>query len=392
MRLIKSAVSICLMSLLVFLAQTVTAEIKPGAITLSPFVGGYVFEGNQNLKNRLTYGGALGYNFNEHWAAEAVYSYIGTELDSGNADVDAHLYRIDCLYHFMPCERLVPYIAAGLGGITFDFVDWDNVDKDTDLAANYGGGLKYFLTENIALRGDVRHVISFDETQSNLIYTAGLTFSFGGEKAAVCAESPTPKDSDGDGVYDDMDECPNTPRGVKVDKRGCPLDTDGDGVPDYLDKCPNTPKGVKVDERGCPLDTDGDGVPDYLDKCPGTPKGATVNEVGCWIIKDINFDFNKWDIKPKYHPNLDEAVAVMKQNPSLKVEIQGHTDNIGSQKYNLGLSDKRAKAVMDYFISNGIAKERLCAKGYGLSQPITTNDTEEGRAKNRRVELKPSVK
>src|ERR1700690_2755146 len=88
-----------------------------------------------------------------------------------------------------------------------------------------------------------------------------------------CKE-PKPVDSDGDGVVDSLDKCPNTPAGVKVDAQGCPLDSDGDGVPDYLDKCPNTPAGVKVDAQGCPLDSDGDGVPDYLDKCPNTPAGT----------------------------------------------------------------------------------------------------------------------
>ena len=90
-------------------------------------------------------------------------------------------------------------------------------------------------------------------------------------------------DSDGDGVVDDKDRCPNTPRGVKVDMSGCPLDSDGDGVADYKDKCPNTPRGAKVDMSGCPLDSDGDGVLDYKDQCPGTPRGTPVDVTGCPI-------------------------------------------------------------------------------------------------------------
>jgi OmpA-OmpF porin, OOP family len=196
-------------------------------------------------------------------------------------------------------------------------------------------------------------------------------------------------DSDGDGVYDDMDKCPNTPKGVQVDANGCPSDADGDGVPDYLDKCPNTAKGVKVDSQGCPLDSDGDGVPDYLDKCPNTPKGATVNDRGCWVLKGLTFDTAKWNVKPNDYPILDDVVRVLRENPSMKLEVGGHTDNRGAAGYNLSLSKKRAAAVMEYLLKKGISKDRLTSNGYGFSRPAAPNDTPEGRAENRRVELKP---
>jgi len=198
-----------------------------------------------------------------------------------------------------------------------------------------------------------------------------------------------PLDTDGDGVPDYIDECPDTPKGVEVDEKGCPFDTDGDGVPDYLDKCPGTPKGAKVDGRGCPLDTDGDGVPDYLDECPGTPKGAKFDERGCWVISEALFDFNKYQIKTAFYPHLDEIVTVLKQNPDMVVEIQGHTDNVGSEAYNRKLSENRAKAVRNYLIKKGLSDQRLIAVGFGKSRPKTTNRTEEGRALNRRVELLP---
>jgi hypothetical protein len=198
-----------------------------------------------------------------------------------------------------------------------------------------------------------------------------------------------PLDSDGDGVPDYLDECPGTPRGVAVDGRGCPLDSDGDGVPDYRDKCPGTPKGVKVDSAGCPLDSDGDGVPDYRDACPGTPRGALVDERGCWVIGDTLFDFDKYVIKPQYYPLLDQVISVLKKNPSLHVEIEGHTDNFGSQAYNQILSHRRANAVMNYLIQGGIDKKRLSAVGYDFSRPRASNETEEGRALNRRVQFRP---
>jgi len=168
---------------------------------------------------------------------------------------------------------------------------------------------------------------------------------------------------------------------------GEPLDSDGDGVPDHLDKCPNTPRGVKVDAVGCPLDTDGDGVPDYLDKCPGTPVGATVNHQGCWVLDGLYFDYDKSDIKPPAYPILKEAIMVLKKNPGLKVEIQGHTDSRGSDAYNQKLSERRAQAVLDYMTKAGIDADRLRAKGYGESRPAAPNDSAGNRAKNRRVRL-----
>lgn len=196
-------------------------------------------------------------------------------------------------------------------------------------------------------------------------------------------------DSDGDGVVDERDQCPNTPRGITVDARGCPPDSDGDGVPDYLDRCPDTPPGVAVDNAGCPFDSDGDGVADHMDKCPNTPKGATVNEAGCWSLEATAlYDSNSSYMKAAAYPLLDEVASILIKNPQMKVEVQGHTDNTGSAKYNQWLSEKRAQRVKDYLVSKGIEPSRLEAKGYGLTQPVASNATEEGRAQNRRVELK----
>lgn len=209
-----------------------------------------------------------------------------------------------------------------------------------------------------------------------------------------------PLDTDGDGVYDYLDQCPDTPAGAKVDEKGCALDTDRDGVPDYRDRCPDTPMGSRVDEYGCtikqvriapkqPGDADGDGVLDDKDKCPGTPAFAKVNISGCWIIPGVRFDSGKWDIKSSSYAELDNVVTVLKENPDLKVEVQGHTDNVGSAKFNQNLSEKRARSVMEYFLKKGVSQDRLTSEGYGFSRPATTNDTPEGRAINRRVELSP---
>ncbi len=166
-------------------------------------------------------------------------------------------------------------------------------------------------------------------------------------------------------------------------------DSDGDGVPDDADACPGTPLGVEVDASGCAIDSDGDGVSDDADACPDTPRGAIVDHRGCWVVKGVKFDYKKWDVKPQFNTNLDNIINILKRNPGLKIRIEGHTDNIASEKYNLDLSEKRAQAIKSYLVENGVDQSRITTTGYGYSQPIADNDTEEGRALNRRAELIP---
>ncbi len=158
---------------------------------------------------------------------------------------------------------------------------------------------------------------------------------------------------------------------------------------DGIDQCPDTPKGCIVDARGCPLDGDGDGVCDGIDQCPDTPKGARrLDEKGCSPISavGIHFEFDKSTIHPRSYPELDQFVKFLKDNPGLLVEIQGHTDSTGTADYNQKLSERRAEAVRDYFISKGIPASQLKTKGYGMNVPMADNATEEGRAMNRRIE------
>ena len=138
------------------------------------------------------------------------------------------------------------------------------------------------------------------------------------------------------------------------------------------------------------IDTDNDGVPDADDACPGTPLGAKVDKRGCWTLNtDYLFDFDKAVVKVQYYPFLDELVPVLKNNPALRVEIQGHADSTGTIIYNQGLSERRAKAVKNYLAKKSFDASRLTAVGFGETQPAYSNATSEGRAKNRRVELKP---
>jgi OOP family OmpA-OmpF porin len=173
------------------------------------------------------------------------------------------------------------------------------------------------------------------------------------------------------------------------------MDSDGDGVPDSRDRCPNTPKGAPVDANGCPLDSDGDGVPDYKDNCPGTPKGAKVDPKGCEIMADMtikttadHFDFDSAVLKPAMMSELDNAanqINASKGNEML--EIVGHTDSTGPEDYNQGLSERRAQAAADYLAGKGVSASRITVKGMGESSPAADNSTREGRSMNRRVEL-----
>ncbi|MBK6743847.1 MAG: OmpA family protein [Hydrogenophilales bacterium] len=187
---------------------------------------------------------------------------------------------------------------------------------------------------------------------------------------------------------------PDHPPGRTVNAQGCELDGDGDGVVDALDKCPTTPPGRKVDAKGCELDSDGDGIIDAIDQCPNTPAGDRVDARGCSlpkiiVLKGVTFDTDNATLEKTSMTTLDEAVAILKRYPGLKVEVIGHTDNVDSDAHNMDLSQRRAKAVMDYFVSHGVAAERLGIKAYGETQPTADNATAAGRALNRRVELRP---
>ena len=221
-------------------------------------------------------------------------------------------------------------------------------------------------------------------------------------KGVVVDANGCPPDADGDGVPDYLDKCPNTPSGVTVDANGCPMDSDGDGVPDYLDKCPNTPRGVAVDANGCPMDSDGDGVPNNLDKCPNTPHGVPVDATGCpqagitvrgdkWSVQgQVLFDLNKAALKAESKEVLGNVADFLTKNPQFKVEIQGHTDSTGTMPWNMKLSGMRADSVKAFLVKHGIAADRLTTKGFGPNDPVASNDTAEGRQLNRRVDFKPS--
>ena len=210
------------------------------------------------------------------------------------------------------------------------------------------------------------------------------------------------KDGDNDGIDDKNDKCP-TEKGVAANN-GCPaivveLDTDGDGILDKNDPCPNEKGSASM--AGCP-DTDGDGVPNNLDKCP-TVAGTVANK-GCAEIKaadkeilqraiyGVQFETSKASFKKETYAILDQVVSVLSKYPEYNLTIDGHTDSVGDDKSNQSLSESRAKACMDYFVSKGITAARMKSAGFGETKPIADNNTTEGKSKNRRVEFALDVK
>jgi outer membrane protein OmpA-like peptidoglycan-associated protein len=365
----------------------------------------------------LTVAGSL--NKIEHW---------------GDASVDdLSYYGIDgtIKYNFLKSTTFDPYLGVG-GGYTW-------VDEIGAGTLNGALGFNVWFSENVGFSIQTSYKHAFEDyLSSHFQHTAGLVIKFGGkdtdgdgiyDKDDACPDVPGLEafngcpDSDGDGIEDGKDDCPN--EAGLAEFNGCP-DADGDGVPDKNDDCP-TVAGLKslagcpdadgdgvadnkdncpnvagpAANNGCPWpDRDGDGVLDKDDKCPD--EAGTVANNGCPEInptpevmatlnsyaRTILFDTGKSSFKKETAPVLEAMTAIFKEYPKADFTIEGHTDSVGSNKSNQLLSERRAHAVRDYLIANGINADRLTAAGFGEDQPIDDNSTAAGRKNNRRVEVK----
>ncbi len=388
------------------------------------------------------------YNFLPSLSSISVSKYIGSgfsfmaagtinqidKVGDSSAD-DLSYYGLDgtIKYSFgklLNSKVIEPYLGVG-GGYT-----WVNEIGAGTL--NGTAGLTFWFSENIGLTAQTSYKHSFEDyLAKHFQHTVGLAIKFGGkdtdgdgiyDRDDACPDVPGIAafngcpDTDGDGIEDSKDDCPNEPGLAEFN--GCP-DTDGDGVPDKDDKCPTVAglkslngcpdadgDGVADDDdkcpneagpaanNGCPWpDRDGDGVLDKDDKCPDEP--GTVANNGCpevkptaEVMKTLNdyartilFDTGKATFKKGTDTVLKAMVAILKEYPKADFSIEGHTDSVGAEKSNQLLSERRANAVKDYLIANGISAERLSAQGFGEERPIDTNDTAAGRANNRRVEV-----
>jgi len=292
-------------------------------------------------------------------------------------------------------HRFNPFFQAGLG------VSQYNIYYGLFLPA--GAGLQVSLPGEVLILVHTQYRVPLTSTQSGHFFgSLGIAGIIGKKKRRTVpvmvlpqhSGAPSSKDSDGDGITDSLDACPLAP-GLQAFS-GCP-DTDGDGIPDKDDKCPLVRGSVSL--QGCPEpDRDKDGVIDAEDKCADLP--GFRETAGCPPIeksiqrkisqaaKNIFFETDKYILLPASYQALDEVAAILKQNPYLKLIIAGHTDNSGTMEKNQTLSERRASAVLEYLQKEkGILAERLSSAGYGSTKPVADNNTPEGRALNRRVEL-----
>ncbi len=269
---------------------------------------------------------------------------------------------------------ITPFILAGTGLVGMNSGGAPNgVGKDQDVAIHFGGGVKFFINRWIMLRLDIRDVVSNrsgvgEGLASSPEVLLGLSITLRPKKKA----KPRNDDRDGDRVLDKDDFCVDV---FGVPPRGCPQvcvdDNDGDGLTNDEDSCiddPETRNGFE-DGDGCP-----DVVPPELEKIAG-------------IMAGIQFDTDKDVIKPSSRENIDNASEVMKKYPTLRVRIVGHTDSQGGYRHNIDLSQRRAASVKRYMVENGVADDRIETQGVGPDQPIDTNETADGRARNRRIEF-----
>ena len=363
--------------------------LVPSAAAANPIeiggaVGGHSFSGDVELgvDDRMDEPGPsagaalglrLGYMVGKRLAVEGEAIAIATEDDvlgdpATVVGVRGHA-RFDLL-----TGKLRPFVVAGLGMHVLR-TSSPQMDDDTDRAYHWGGGVRYAITPKLDLRVDVRHLIVPDRTldgaTSDVEVTAGVTYRFGGKRPRVIAARVVPAkpgDRDGDGLLDDVDQCPVQPEDPDrfQDGDGClDADNDADGIVDGTDKCPLVPE-TRNDWQ------DEDGCADELIK----------------ELAGIGFETDSSKIDSASSGILDLAFLILSDNPQLFVEISGHTSSDGDADHNLDLSLRRAQAVKAYLVKRGIAPARILTVGHGIDVPIADNATEDGRRKNRRIEFR----
>lgn len=370
-----------------------------------PYVNGsFVYEfpdGSRDSDNGLGFKVGGGWPISEHTAIELTYQGLRRKRNiDGNDDYqnsvfanwvhDFGLFGFDQSY----LPNFKPYVLAGPG-----YVDDDvRGDKHNHFGLDAGGGALLPIhfgnwDWGWAVRTEATVIGQLDNGKSveghNTLWDWHLSVGLQIPLTPLFKPHHAPTPAEPDCAVKVVN--PNTGRS------DCVGDSDGDGVPDNLDQCPGTPPGTRVDEKGCPVatgrDSDGDGVPDDQDQCPDTAPGVKVDAKGCAIeqtvvLQNVNFETNSAVLTGQATHVLDGVAGTLKGQANINVEIDGYTDSSGSPNYNQVLSQQRAESVRQYLIGKGVDGSRMTTQGFGETHPVASNKTAEGKAQNRRVEFK----
>jgi OOP family OmpA-OmpF porin len=304
--------------------------IREKSFEVSPFAGYNFFEKNQNLKNRPVFGGRFGFNFTKHFGVEGTLEFINSSVDdksrTGTKEgqfrspmdgVDLAFYHIDAVYHFMPDRRLTPFIVAGLGGARYS-PKISNQDMST---FDLGVGTKYWVADHIAFRLDLRdnlvtEVFPFQKSYHNIQASAGIVFAFGGKSKS--ASVPVVKSE------------------MKAEEKAIVLVSE---LPE-----PQVEEKVKV--------------------LAAEPKIVVL------AFEDVHFDLDKATLTEEAQTILKRSIQILKNNPQSKIRIAGYTSASGTEEHNQSLSERRANAVQEYLVNQGvILPDRLSTIGYGKTRP-----------------------
>lgn len=298
--------------------------------------GHYLFEEARENKTALNLG--VGYVLNKNWTVELMATDFVTQVRNTDIDMDGRQYRLDALYNVDTTSLWRPYVAFGVGDQNLETFA---TEFEGDTLFNLGAGLKRKISDNFEFRTDIRVFSSIDNEYNDLALSAGFSYLIGGTPAKAA---------------------PVAMKAAAAPKAD--IDSDGDGVFDATDKCPNTPKQYKVDAVGCPMELT-----------------ETVA-----VKLAVKFDTAKSIVKDEYLSDIGNLAKFMNQYANTVVTVEGHTDSQGADAYNEKLSQSRAEAVKQVLIDKfGVTADRVMAKGVGETQPVADNNTAAGREANRRV-------
>ncbi len=337
----KHMLALVALSSVSFLPMAQADEVVDDRFYIAPY-GTFIQPGGDRNMNS-GWGGGLGVGkmIDEHFNVELKGFYQNLSGDNGNGNADYEGGEAEVQYYIMR-DKFSPYTVLGLGGMNTRL----NGTNAASFIGEAGAGFTYEVSDNFLIRSDVRYRYNqnFNANQAlqagtneyhDMVVNLGFVVPLGPKPVAPVAVAEAP-------------------------------------APTPVADCST-------------MDDDHDGVNNCDDRCPDTLPGVPVSIKGCWIV-DVKFDFDKYNIRPEFFANLDNAAQKIKEHPEKAIEVQGHTDNVGSFKYNQRLSERRADAVKKYLME-GSGRSDLTSRGFSFSQPIDTNETEQGRANNRRVQL-----